>query len=295
MLSKHKSVLVNEVVHYLDPKQGKTYVDVTFGCGGHTRAILEKEPKCKVIGIDWDLESVKENEVALKAEYGDRLKILWGNFANIYKLLKNEKIKSVDGFLADFGTSQLQINERAGLSFRHDTPLDMRMSKAHYTTTAADILNNASEQELLKILYDFGEESNAKKIVRAVLAFRATHRIKTTGQLAKLIESVVYINRGIGKKIHPATKTFQALRIAVNNELGNIEAFLHSSLPLLNSGGRFVCISFHSLEDRIVKTFFKDYSSELNILTSKPITASDEELTENQSARSAKLRAAEKL
>lgn len=291
---KHKSVLVYEVLKYLDPKPGHVYVDVTFGCGGHTKAILEKEPKCKVIGIDWDFESIKENQDQLKSEYGQRLSILWGNFANIYKLLKKEKIKTVDGFLADFGTSQLQIRERAGLSFMKDTPLDMRISKAHYITTAADILNNYTEKELLNILREYGEESNAKKIVQAIINFRSKEKFKTTEQLVKVIEFAVPFHRGAGKKIHPATKTFQALRIAVNDELGNIKSFLHSALPLLNPGGRFVCISFHSLEDRLVKTFFRDHSSELNILTPKPIVASDKEVDANPSSRSAKLRAAEK-
>lgn len=292
MINQHKSVLVSEVIEYLAPKPGHMYVDVTFGCGGHTRAILEKEPLCKVIGLDWDLESIKENQDRLKNEYGDRVTVLWGNFANIYKLLKNEKIKSVDGFLADFGTSQLQIRERAGLSFRTDTPLDMRLSKAHYITTAADILNEYSEKELLKILYEYGEESNAKKIVRGILAFRAKTRFKTTGQLVSVVESAIPL---FHSKIHPATKTFQALRIAVNDELGNIRSFLSSALPLLNNGGRFVCISFHSLEDRLVKTFYKEHPSELKILTQKPITASEKELALNPSSRSAKLRACEKL
>ncbi|KKQ32459.1 MAG: Ribosomal RNA small subunit methyltransferase H [candidate division TM6 bacterium GW2011_GWF2_37_49] len=292
MINKHKSVLVNEVIEYLDPKPGHVYVDVTFGCGGHTKAILEKEPNCKVIGIDWDLESIKENQESFKNEYGDRLNILWGNFANIYKLLKKEKIKSVDGFLADFGTSQLQIRERAGLSFRTNTPLDMRMSKAHYITTAADILNNYTEKELLKILHEYGEESNAKKIVKAIINFRAKTRFKTTGQLVDVIESAIPF---FHSKIHPATKTFQAIRIAVNDELGNINSFLSSALPLLNQCGRLVCISFHSLEDRLVKTFLIERNTELNILTRKPIIASAEEVGINPSSRSAKLRAAEKL
>lgn len=293
MPSKHKSVLVSEVIEYLNPQPNKVYLDATLGCGGHTSAILEKEPKCTVIGLDWDLDSIKENEPILKEKYGDRITVLWGNFANVYKLLKKEKISSIDGVLADFGTSQLQIHERAGLSFMKDTPLDMRMSKAHFTVTAADILNNSPERELIEILREYGEESSARQIVRAIIAFRRSNQLKTTLQLVKIIESVVPFNRA--KKIHPATKTFQALRIAVNSELENIKTFLHSVLPFVKADGRIVCISFHSLEDRIVKSFFKEHVSELNILTSKPVQAGADEIYSNPSSRSAKLRAAAKF
>ncbi len=293
----HKSVLVSEVLQFLDPKPGKTYVDATLGCGGHTSAILDLEPTCKVIGIDWDQKSIEQNAPILKEKYGDRINILWGNFAHLYKLLKNEGIKNVDGILADFGTSQLQIHEREGLSFMTDTPLDMRMSKSHYHITAATILNTCTENELANILFEYAEERNAKKIARAIVTKRKTESFKTTRQLVELIESIIprYTNKG-KKHTHPATKTFQALRIAVNNELENIRSFLHASLPFLAPKGKLVCISFHSLEDRIVKNFFKEKESllELKILTPKAITASNTELELNQSARSAKLRAAEK-
>jgi 16S rRNA (cytosine1402-N4)-methyltransferase len=295
MSSKHKSVLVSEVLEYLNPQPNKVYLDVTLGCGGHTSAILDKEPTCKVIGLDWDLDSIKENEPILKEKYGDRIMVLWGNFSNVYKLLKGEHIRKIDGVLADFGTSQLQIHERAGLSFMRDTPLDMRMSKSHFISTAADILNNSSERELIKILQDYGEESYARKIVRAIIAFREVKPLRTTLQLVKVIETAIPYGRDRGKKIHPATKTFQALRIAVNNELENIKALLHSVLPLVSVDGRIVCISFHSLEDRIVKTFFREHSANLKILTPKPVRPSDDEIYSNPSSRSAKLRAAEKL
>ncbi len=293
----HKSVLVNEVLQYLNPQAGMLYVDATFGCGGHSAAILEKEPSCRVIGIDWDQKSIEQNESVLKEKYGDRLKIIWGNFAHLYKLLKNENIKNVAGILADFGTSQLQIFQREGLSFMKDTPLDMRMSKSHYSVTAAHILNTYSEQQISKILYEFGEEGQAKKIARAIVEKRKATPFQTTRQLTELIESIIsrYTDKG-RKPIHPATKTFQALRIAVNNELENIHSFLHATVPIISQGGRIVCISFHSLEDRLVKNFFKEKEDllQLKILTPKPITATDEELAQNPSSRSAKLRAAEK-
>jgi 16S rRNA (cytosine1402-N4)-methyltransferase len=294
----HKSVLVNEVLQCLNPQPGKVYVDATFGCAGHSIAILEKEPTCKVIGIDWDQKSIEQNEAILKEKYGDRLNIIWGNFAHLYKLLKNENIKNVAGILADFGTSQLQIFQREGLSFMMDTPLDMRMSKSHYSITAAHILNTYSEKQIAKILYEYGEERQANKIARAVVEKRKTTPFRTTNQLTELVESIIprYTEKG-RKPIHPATKTFQALRIAVNNELENIHSFLHATIPVLSPGGRIVCISFHSLEDRLVKNFFKEKEALMQFknLTPKPITASDEELAQNPSSRSAKLRAAEKI
>ena len=251
-----------------------------------------------MIGIDWDQKSIEQNAPILKEKYGDRLNIIWGNFAHLYKLLKNNGIKNVDGILADFGTSQLQIQEREGLSFMKDTPLDMRMSKSHFHTTAADILNKCTENEIANILFEYADESYARKIARAVINKRKTERFKTTRQLVELIESIIPRYTSKGKKhTHPATKTFQALRIAVNNELENIKSFLHAGVPFLAPTGRLVCISFHSLEDRIVKNFFKEKEGllELKILTPKAVTATDTELSLNPSARSAKLRAAEKL
>ena len=291
----HKSVLVNEVLTYLHPEPNKVYVDATFGGGGHTRAILDAEPTCKVIGIDWDMEAIEENEPALTKKYGDRLTVLWGNFAHIYKLLKQAKIQKVDGILADFGTSQFQIHHKAGFSFQKNTPLDMRMSPAHQRKTATDIVNGYTEQNLAALFFAYGEEAQAKKIARAIVLARTEKRITTTGQLVDLIASVMPMHRE-KRNIHPATKVFQALRIEVNHELENISAFLKAAVPFLNPKGRLVCISFHSLEDRIVKNFFKEHSTHdntgLEILTAKPVTASPDELLENPSSRSAKIRAA---
>ena len=288
----HKSVLVNEVLHYLQPSPGKLYVDVTFGGGGHSRAILQKEPTCKVIAFDWDQVAIERNAPALQEEFGDRIKVIFGNFILIERLLAKEGISKVDGILADFGTSQFQISQKPGFSFQSDTPLDMRMSPAHQKVTAAHILNVASEAELAKIIFEYGEDRYSRRIAREIVAARKLHRFHTTGQLVDLIEKIAPSRYGA---IHPATRVFQALRIAVNNELENIETFLKSALKVLAPQGRFVCISFHSLEDRIVKTVFREQKGVLQILTPKPVQASDAELVANPSARSAKLRAACRL
>ena len=291
----HKSVLVDEVLHYLNPQPGKVYLDVTFGAGGHTRAILEKEPKCSVIAMDWDTRAIELFGEPLKEEFGDRLKLLWGNFSLLYKILKKERIDSVDGVLADFGTSQVQITQRAGFSVRRSTPLDMRMSPAHQKLTAEIVVNQSSELKLRELFWQLGEERYAKQIARAIVEYRQKRPLKTTDELAQIIEKAVPYNPRL--KIHPATRVFQALRIYVNNELDNIHSFLPVALDLLNPEGRLVCISFHSLEDRIVKQFFKDREAEnkVEILTPKVVTATTEELKRNPSARSACLRAVEVL
>lgn len=289
----HKSVLVQEVIQYLNPQPGKVYVDATFGGGGHSRAILDYEPNCSVIGLDWDEASILQHAPALEEEYGDRLTMLWGNFANLHRLLKKEKINSVDGILADFGTSQFQIFERDGFSFRVDSPLDMRMSAAHYRLTAADVVNHFNEQALANIFFELGEERASRKIAHAIVEARKTTLFKTSGQLAQVIEKVIPF-RG-PRAIHPATKTFQALRIFVNKELENIKLFLPTAVGCLNAGGSIVCISFHSLEDRLVKNFFREKPHQLTTLTPKPVQATEEEIKQNPSSRSAKLRAATKI
>ena len=288
----HKSVLVNEVLQYLNPQPNKVYVDATFGGGGHTRAILEAEPNCKVIAIDWDKIAIEKNGPELEEEFKGHIKLLWGNFAQIVFLLKKEGITKVDGILADFGTSQFQIAQRAGFSFSRSTPLDMRMSPGHQKTTAEDIINYATEAELIKIFIDFGEEHYARKIAKAICVERKKKKFTDTLQLAEFIKKIIFSKN---KKIHPATKVFQALRIAVNKELDQIRGLLHHSIQILNTEGRIVCISFHSLEDRIVKQFFKEHENEMKILTPKIVTASEEEIKLNPSSRSAKLRAAEKI
>ena len=291
--SAHKSVLIAEVLTYLKPTPGKTYLDVTFGAGGHTRAILEQEPNCHVIALDWDMESLETYGHALQFEFPGRITLLWGNFGNLYKILKKARIQSVDGILADFGTSQMQINERAGFSFSRDTKLDMRMSPSHYKITAEELINKSSEEKLREMFWQLGEENNARRIVAAIVEARKKERIRTTGQLAKIIEDTV---PRAGSKIHPATKVFQALRIFVNQELENIQAFLAGAFAVLHPEGRLVCISFHSLEDRLVKQFFKEKVDLLKgeLLTTKAVIATPEEISKNSSSRSAKLRALKK-
>jgi 16S rRNA (cytosine1402-N4)-methyltransferase len=287
----HIPVLVNEVIEILKPQPHAWYLDATFGGGGHTTALLEAEPTCHVVALDWDTHALELNGPALEEKYGDRLTLLWGNFSQADRVLKKAGITEVAGILADFGTSQHQIFERPGFSFASDSPLDMRMSPSHQKHTAADIVNYASEKELKKILYEYGEESKAHALVEEIIGQRKTKKFKTTKDLADTIEKV-FGKKRFGK-IHPATKTFQALRIAVNHELDNITSFLHASMNLLVDQGVLACISFHSLEDRIVKDFFRQQVA-LNrgaLLTPKSITADEQEIDRNPSSRSARLRA----
>lgn len=291
----HKPVLVDEVLFYLNPQPNKVYLDVTFGSGGHTRAILQHESTCSVIAMDWDADSLDTYVLPLQQEFGDRIRPLWGNFAHLYRVLKKAGIESVDGILADFGTSQMQIKQRPGFSLYLDTPLDMRMSPSHQRVTAQQVIDKSSEQKLREIFWELGEERHAKKIAQAIVVERAKKQIKTTRDLARIVERV--IPRQQRSKIHPATKVFQALRMYVNCELDNIASFLSGAVNVLNPGGRLVCISFHSLEDRKVKQFFKEQESvgTLTILTKKVVVPTEKEIYENRSARSAKLRAAERI
>lgn len=282
----------NEALDGLNLKPGGVYVDATFGGGGHTRAILNKEPNCKVIALDWDKVAIEKNAPSLEAEFGDRIKIIWGNFAKLYNILKKEKISHVDGILADFGTSQHQILHKEGFSFNQDSPLDMRMSPSHQQITAEQILNTYTDKALAKIFFELGEEPKSRQIARAIIEKRREAPFQTTRQLAKLVEETVKYKKP--SKTHPATRVFQALRIYINKELENIEIFLKTAIAMLNQDGRLVCISFHSLEDRIVKTIFREKQDVLEILTKKPIAPSQEEIDQNPSSRSAKMRIARK-
>lgn len=294
-MSFHKTVLLDEAIAYLNLRSGKLYVDVTFGGGGHSRKILESEPDCKLIAIDWDKKSLEQNSADLLEEFPDRFKAVWGNFAFLEKVLKQVNVTSVDGgILADFGTSQTQLLHGTGFSFLKDTFLDMRMSPAHQKITACDIINNYPEVELANLFFELGEERASRRIAKAIVEERNKKIIKTTGHLVEVVESVIP-SRG---KIHPATKVFQALRMKVNSELENIQSFLSSSLKLMKPGARLVCITFHSLEDRLVKSFFRDHKSDdsvkkIKIINSKVVIAGEEEMRKNSSARSAKLRAVE--
>lgn len=291
----HIPVLTKEVLFYLEPQPGKRYLDVTFGAGGHTRAILEYEPTCEVIALDWDREAVETYGAQLQAEFPDRLTVLWGNFALLYRIIKKEGIGQVDGILADFGPSTIQLKGKAGFSFANDTPLDMRMSLGHHTVTAAQVINMASEKELRDIFGHLGEERYAGRVARAIVEQRKQRAFATTGQLADLVAKIV--PKDPRSRIHPATRVFQALRIYVNKELDNISSFLQESVRALAPKGRLVCISFHSLEDRLVKQFFaeQERAGVLQVLTPKVVTGSDEEINLNPSARSARLRAAQRI
>lgn len=290
----HFPVLLSEVLHYLNPQPGKVYVDATLGAGGHTRAILLKEPTCKVIGLDWDQSVIDSVGVALKDEFPDRFIPVWGNFAKILSLVQNAGYQQVDGILADFGTSQIQIRNTPGFSVYQDSFLDMRFSAAMNRVTAYDVINRFTQDRLANLFFDFGQESHARKIARAIVEQRKIKKIETTHELAELIKKLV---PGGYHKIHPATKVFQALRIFVNQELDNIESFLQNATQLLADQGRLVCISFHSLEDRLVKNFFrnqtyKNYQTRyFEMLTKGACMATQAELDLNRSSRSARLRA----
>jgi len=287
----HKPVLLTETLQALNLKQRGFYIDATFGGGGHSSAILQTDKTIKLAGIDWDKHAI-EHAAPLQELYADRLELIWGSFAHLYKIIKKHKLPKADGILADFGTSQNQITQRDGFSIFADRPLDMRMSNSHFKTTATEIINYATEQELCEIFWKYGEERFAKQIVKKIIEERKKKKITTTGQLAQLIKSVVFSKT----KVHPATRVFQALRIFVNQELENISAFLPVAFDALKPGGRLVCISFHSLEDRIVKQFVKDMviTGKGLEVSKKVIVATPEEISSNPSCRSAKLRVIEK-
>jgi len=288
---QHITVMRAEAVQWLNVQPHGVYVDVTFGGGGHSEAILQAEPTCRVIACDWDTEAIEMNGHRLRELYGDRITFVWTNFAKLGFHLKRLGVGKVQGILADFGTSQHQIFTKEGFSFEANTPLDMRMSPAHQQTTAAHIVNHAPEEELMYIIGQYGEERQAKIIARAIGEARKKKPITTTHDLASVILQV--IPRG-GARIHPATRTFQALRIVVNKELDNITALLVQAPALLMPGGRLVCISFHSLEDRLVKQGFLENPSVWQILTRAIVTPTEAECSTNPSARSARLRAAER-
>ncbi|OQA34689.1 MAG: Ribosomal RNA small subunit methyltransferase H [Candidatus Dependentiae bacterium ADurb.Bin331] len=289
----HIPVLLDEVVQYMHQKPKGTYVDVTFGGGGHTKALLQAQPDCKVIALDWDSVALEKNGQSLQEIYPDRLTLVWGNFAQVDRHLKKIGIDAVDGILADFGTSQYQISERAGFSFSKDSPLDMRMSPSQQKTTAAEVINKATEQTLCDIFTFLGQEKKARAIARAIVHERTRVSIISTKQLADLVENVVG-GRG-AKRIHPATQVFQALRMYVNKETENIHAFLVNATRTLKPGGRLLCISFHSLEDRAVKQFFKEREQLGDlIITPKVVIPTDQEIARNPASRSAKLRVLER-
>jgi len=283
MTGFHQPVLLKEVLEYLDVQPGKKYVDATVGGGGHTAAILRRGGV--VLGIDTDPEAVRFARKRLAAEFS----IVRGNFKDIEKIAKENGFYPVAGVLYDLGLSSYQLEHSGrGFSFLKDEPLDMR-ADPDLGITAADLVNGLSRDELSRLFQKYGEEKYARRIADAVVRARRVAPFKTSKQLANLVQKVVR-RRG---RIHPATKVFQALRIAVNDELENLKSSLPRAFGLLKQNGRLVVISFHSLEDRIVKNFMKEVerSGQGKILTKKPITPSKEELERNPRARSAKLRA----
>lgn len=290
-LIRHVPVMLKEVIGILSPRQGGIYIDATVGPGGHTLEILRHIGQDgKVIGIDRDTEAIK---IARERISDERVVLVRALFSEMDKVLIGMGITGVDGILFDFGISMLQVKdmERA-FSFTSEYQLDMRMDRSK-GITAEEIINTYPARELERILREYGEERHASRIVRAIISERRKRRIKSCRELADLV-SRVYGRRG---RVHPATKTFQALRIVVNNEINEIKAGLEKSVGLLKKGGRLCVISYHSIEDRIVKNFMRDSERRglLKVITKKPLTPSYEEITSNPPSRSAKLRGAERI
>ena len=286
----HRPVLLDEVLRYLDPVPGGLYVDGTLGLGGHTAAILSRcSPDGRVVAFEWDEAAIDLSRKRL-ADFDSRLTIIRSNFAEIVIGLKALGIDRVDGVLIDIGLSSLQLDRGGrGFSFQRDEPLDMRMD-IRQDTTAASLLASCSEQQLADIFFYFGDEYQARPIAAEIVRLRQKEPIRTTRQLAAVAAAAVP-RRFHPKKIHVATKVFQALRIAVNTELENLARILDEAVPLLKPGARFCVICFHSLEDRIVKRKFRQ-NSDLEVLTARPVMPRAEEIAENPRSRSARLRVA---
>ena len=292
----HLPVMVKEVLDYLTPQRGGVYVDCTLGTGGHSLAILERmNGSIKLIGIDWDEEAIKISRERL-GKYQDKISLIRANFTEMKKILKKQGIQKVNGFLYDLGLSSLQLNDFSrGFSFREDAFLDMRMDKRK-KVTAAHIVNKLNQDELEDILFNLGQERWAKRMAKFIIDERKTSSLSTTKQLVDILKKAVPAKFRRGRRTHFATRVFQALRIAVNQELENLEKSLSAALDLLYPGGRICAISYHSLEDIIVKNKFKQVEGkELTILTKKVIRPSFQETKTNPRSRSAKLRVAEKL
>lgn len=287
----HIPVLLEESTDLLLGNRGKIYLDCTLGLGGHTRRILEKEPNAFVIGIDKDEQATELARENLRRFEG-RFAIYKADFVYMDEVLKAEGVDRVDGVLFDLGVSMLQLKSDRGFSFQIDAPLDMRMDRDQ-KLTAYKVVNEYPERELARIIWEYGEERLGRKIARAIAHYRKKKNIETTKELADIVVSV-YPEKLRHRKIHPATKTFQAIRIEVNRELDNLRIALEKIPDLLSHKGRLVVISFHSLEDRLVKNFFREHSHMFRVLTKKPVTPSKDEVKLNPASRSAKLRAGEK-
>lgn len=299
----HVPVLLDEVIANLLTSLDGVYVDGTVGGGGHAEAILSRlSSASRLIGFDRDDDALRFAENRLQ-EFRPRVMLFRENFVNMRDILHENRIEAVNGVLFDLGLSSFQIDHPGkGFSFQRDEPLDMRMDRRQ-KLTAASLLRNVDEQALRKILSDYGEEFQAKRIARMIVSERRKHPIETTGSLVSVVRKVVrgrFVNKSLAR-------VFQALRIAVNDELNNLKKALFNALEVLKPGGRLVVISYHSLEDRIVKEFFRAEAGtaargidgqrivQLRIITKKPVTPTDQEIALNNRARSAKLRVAERL
>ncbi|MEN3014106.1 MAG: 16S rRNA (cytosine(1402)-N(4))-methyltransferase RsmH [Endomicrobiia bacterium] len=300
----HIPVLADKVLEFLQPEENRIYVDATLGCGGHTIKIFEKCSNCKVIGIELDSEAIEFAKQRLKNfVFENKLTIVKENFINIKKILENLNIEKVDGVIFDFGLSMLQLRSKRGFSFNDDT-LDMRFDPSSNPVTASYVLNNFSEKQLSEIFYKYGQEKKCSLIAKKIVEYRKHKKITKAKELTEIVTSVIkrkdkknlYLSNKETLKIkfNPATKIFQALRIYVNNELENIEKGLDEAIDVLKPKGKVIALSYHSLEDRIIKNKFKA-RGDCIVLTKKPITPDVEEIKNNLSARSAKLRVAEKI
>jgi 16S rRNA (cytosine1402-N4)-methyltransferase len=285
----HTPVLLDQVTRFLEPKAGGRFIDATLGAGGHTRMLLEQTaPDGQVLAIDQD-ESALEKAIGELEPFGSRLVTVHSNFKNIASVAEHHGFIGVDGILADIGISSMMVDDPSrGFSFMREGPLDMRMDR-NQELTAAEVVNSFGEKEIADILYNYGEERRSRAIARSIVRSRP---LRLTTDLARAVERVMGGPRY--GRIHPATRTFQALRIFVNDELKSLERFIDSSMTVIRSGGRLVVVTFHSLEDRIVKNKFRASVVSGRVLTKKVVTATDEELSRNPRARSAKLRAWEK-
>jgi 16S rRNA (cytosine1402-N4)-methyltransferase len=304
-MSGHKSVLLDECVATLAPRSGGLYLDCTFGGGGHSRAILSAASRVRLTAFDADPEA-GPRAAAVKAEYGDNFRFIDGNFEALERAGTG-----YDGILMDLGVSSFQLDDAArGFSFRNDAPADMRLDPRK-GISAADFLETADERDLVKAVRDFGEEQAWKRVVRAIIAARGTGKLSRTASLAALVESAIPRKPGPPARIHPATLTFQGIRIFVNDEIGVIERALPKAFAALSPGGVLAVISFHSLEDRPVKRYFNEICGRpvdsndsrnqderirlADLVTRKPVTPSDAECSANPRSRSAKLRGVRKL
>ncbi|MDD2703185.1 MAG: 16S rRNA (cytosine(1402)-N(4))-methyltransferase RsmH [Candidatus Omnitrophica bacterium] len=294
----HTPVMIQEVLHYLDPSPGKIFVDATVGTGGHSVEIAERiAPNGRLICIDRDEDSLGVARERL-AGFGDMCSFRYGNFLDVDKILEDLGISKIDGILFDLGISSFQLdNPRRGFSFREEGPLDMRMDRNSYIS-AYDLLNNLNEEEISNILKVFGEERWHNRIAHLVVTERERNPISTTSQLSGIVlKAIPRRMRYMHYRIHPATRTFQAVRIAVNRELEALETAMQKVIDFLDKGARMCIISFQSLEDRSVKLYFRKLMSlqVIKILTPKPLTPMKTEIADNPRSRSAKMRVAQRL